>query len=190
MNVLKISVENPDELLNASAFGAGALLRVEWCATEAGVYAEFATQPLVAGVRAHTVYHAAGVAGTWYRTRYSTAAPAAPADYSAYSDLFQGGTAAGLADLADVRQRLGIPASDTTSDEDLTEFIDQVTTDILGMTGREFIGSIADETRTFDVDMMDDELYIPGGIRSITTLGIASADQPNLPRMLTVERPA
>lgn len=176
-----VYVENPEELLNASAFGAGALLRVEWCATQAGAYAEFASTPIVAATRAYTLYHGAGVTGTWYRTRYSTAAPAVPADYSEYSDPFQsGGSGSGLCDLDDVRQRLGLAATDTTSDEDLAEFIAQVTTDILGHTGREFIGSVADETRTFDVPAdFCRTLWVPGGVRSITTLGIASGDQPD-----------
>jgi hypothetical protein len=89
MNVLELTVDNAAELLEVSAFGAGALLRVETSATETGSYAEFATVPLVASTRFYTVFHAAGVSGSWYRSRYSTAAPGAPADYSTYSAPFR-----------------------------------------------------------------------------------------------------
>ena len=78
-----------------------------------------------------------------------------------------------------MRQRLGLAATDTTSDEDLTEFIDQVSRDILGHTGREFVGSVADETRLYDVTDYGTTLYLPGGVRSVTTLSLASGDQPD-----------
>ena len=64
MNTLQITVDDATELLEASWFGAGALIRVEWCATQAGSYAEFATLAIVAGTRFYTAVHAAGTAGT------------------------------------------------------------------------------------------------------------------------------
>ena len=180
MNILKLTVDNPEELLNASAFGAGALLRVEWCATQGGVYAEFATVPLVAGTYAHTVYHAAGTASTWYRSRYSTAAPAVAADYSDYSATFQAGGEEGglICSIYDVKQRLGIAPADTADDEDLLEYIRAVTIDIETLTGRDFTGDPADRTVLVDT-CSGTTLQVPQGIQSVTTLQVATTDQPD-----------
>lgn len=177
-NTLKLYAEDPDGILNANNYDAGAVIQLQSCATEAGVYADLATVAIVAATRSYTYYHSAGTSTTWYRTRFENAGGSIVSDWS---DVFQAGGEEGgyLCSLADVRQRLGLAATDTTSDEDLAEFIRQVTTDILGHTGREFIGSSADETRTFDVAEWGEVLRVPSGIRTITTLGIASSDQPD-----------
>ena len=176
---VQVYVEDPAALLNAGMYDTGAVVRVHWSATETGAYASVGTAALVAGTRSYTVYHAAGTSSTWYRTRYENAGGSILSDWS---PVFQvGGEEAGyLCSLADVRQRIvGLGSSDTGPDEDLAEYIRSVSEQILGYTGREFVGSAADETRTFDVSTFTASLYVPGGIRSVTTLGIAGSDQPD-----------
>ena len=83
---LTITVSNTDELLNASAYGAGALLRWESCATVDGTYVEGGTVALVSGTSLYEVWHTAGVASTFYRTRISDGAGTS---FSPYSEPFQ-----------------------------------------------------------------------------------------------------
>lgn len=177
-NLIRVYVEEPSVLLGAGMYDAGAIIRLQSCATETGVYVNESTAALVSGTLAYTLYDSDGTSTTWYRTRYENSGGTITSDWT---PVFQvGGEEAGyLCSLADVRQRLSLPTADVASDEDLAEFIRQVTIDILGHTGREFVGTPGDVTRTFDVAQWDDCLYIPGGIRSITTLGLASGDQPD-----------
>ena len=78
-----IEVANADELLATEAYGAGALLRWESSAAEAGTYVEGGTEALVSGTTLYDVWDAAGIETTWYRTRVSDAAGTT---FSAYSD--------------------------------------------------------------------------------------------------------
>ena len=150
-NLVKVYVENADDLLNAGMYDAGAIIRLQSCATETGVYVNEATAALVSGTKAYTVYDADGTSTTWYRTRYENAGGTITSDWS---PVFQvGGEEAGyLCSLEDVKQRLfNTATADATNDEDLAELIRQVSTDILGHTGREFVGTPGDVTRTFDL---------------------------------------
>jgi hypothetical protein len=178
-NTIRVYSEDPDDILATGNYGAGALSRVQWCATETGVFADVGTVVLVTATRAYTIYHTTGTATTWYRTRYENSGGTQASDWS---PVFQvGGEEAGyLCSLADVRQRIvGLAASDTSPDEDLAEFIRAVSEQILAYTGREFVGTPAAVTRTFDVSGTTVTLWIPGGVRSVTTLGLASGDQPD-----------
>jgi hypothetical protein len=83
MRHLEIDVANTAELLAAEAYGAGALLRWERSAAEAGPYAEGGTAALVPGTELYDVWDAAGVETTWYRTRVSDAAGTTFSAYSA-----------------------------------------------------------------------------------------------------------
>lgn len=83
MRHLEIEVTNVDELLATEAYGAGALLRWERAAIEAGPYAEGGTVALVSGTSLYDVWDSAGVETTWYRTRISNAGGTT---FSAYSD--------------------------------------------------------------------------------------------------------
>jgi hypothetical protein len=74
------------DLLDANAYGAGALLRWESSATVDGVYVEGGTIALVADVSLYDVWDPAGAVGTWYRTRISDAGGTT---FSAYSSPFQ-----------------------------------------------------------------------------------------------------
>ena len=78
-NLVRVLVENPDELLNAGAYGAGAVVRVQTSATQAGTYADVSgtgstpTLALVTLIRAYTGYDPNGTVSSWYRTRYENA---------------------------------------------------------------------------------------------------------------------
>lgn len=171
-NILKIGVDNPAELLDASAFGAGALIRVESSATGGGAgFSEVGTTALVDGTYIYTFYDTSGEAGAFYRHRFSTATPAVAGDYSPYSDEYLGGVDTGLCTIYDVKQRLGIPASDTSEDENLLGYISQATAYIQNYTGRWFLPTTG--TYTFDGNN-DTELHIPVGIQSVSALTVAS----------------
>src|SRR3972149_5714820 len=125
-NVIRVSVENADELLNTAAYDALAIVRLQSSATETGSYTNEATATLVAGTKIYTLYDANGSPKTGVRTRYENQAGT---NVSEWSDVFRTG-ATGICDLLDVKQRLGIAASDTSEDENLTEYIDQGATHI------------------------------------------------------------
>lgn len=177
-NLIRLFVEEPDELLSSSMYDAGAIIRVQSCATQTGVYANETTAALVAATTAYTAYDADGTSTTWYRTRYENSGGTITSDWS---DPFQvGGEEAGyLCSLVDVKQRLGIDASITTYDEELAELIRQVTAEIERMTGCDFTGDRSDATYLFDVDEAGRTLWVPRGIQSITTLAVASESQPD-----------
>lgn len=183
--ILHISVENPDELLNAGAYGSGAIVRVQWSATETGTFADISgtgstpTVPIVAATTAYTAYDPAGTSSTWYRTRYESATAARLSDWS---DPFQTGGEEGgsISSLYDIKQRLKIAATDTTDDELLLEFIRRTATGIMGWTGRRFVRDPLSGTRTFlvDVTCSGRVLRIPRGIATATLLEIATTSQP------------
>jgi hypothetical protein len=79
---LQIIVANTADLLNAEAYGAGALLRWESSADVAGPYVEGGTEALVADVSLYDVWDAAGTEDTWYRTRISDAGGTTFSPYS------------------------------------------------------------------------------------------------------------
>lgn len=77
-----------DPAAQITALGAGALLRLERAATEAGVYTEFATVALAANVNVYDVWDPAGGETSWYKARFSEADGSNP---TAYSAAFQAG---------------------------------------------------------------------------------------------------
>lgn len=176
-NTVRVTVDGVDDLLNAGMYDAGAIIRLQSCATETGVYANVTTAALVSGTRIYPMYDTAGASSTWYRTRYENAGGTVT---STWSDVFQAGGEEGglICSLYDVKQQLGIPDATTTSDEELTEFIRAVTDDFEFLTGRDFTGAQGDVT--FRVHTRSGRvLWIPRGIQSVTTLGIATDDQPS-----------
>ena len=177
-NTIKVYVEDPSGILAGGNYDAGAIVRVQWCATETGAYANLTTIPVVAGTYAYTVYDTAGTSATWYKTRFENAGGTILSDYCT---AFQVGTSEGLCELADVRQALGIAYTDTTSDEELAEYISAVTTQVMGYTARCFVPDPPSGTKsyTFDIDVPTRTLVIPRGIRSVTTLSYATSDQPD-----------
>lgn len=176
-NVLTLTAENPNQLLNAGAYGAGAVIRLQAASAQGGPFADVSgvgstpTVPLLADTRAYTAYDPSGASSTWYRMRYEDALVAKPSEWS---DPFQIGTT-GYADLVDVKQRFEKTDTDRY-DEDFAEMIRQATDYIRGECNREFLP----QTGVFLFDGRDARaggrcLRIPQGIVSITTLEVADA---------------
>jgi hypothetical protein len=182
-NILKIGVDNATELLNAGQYDAGALIQIQSSATEAGAFADLSgtgstpTIALVAGTFIYTGYDPAGTSTTWYRERYRNAGGTRTSDWSAAHQVAPEGSGL-LCSLYDVKQRMGLDETNTGDDEQILEFIADVSVDILGYTHREFIPATG--SRTFDIAYPSRGLWIPGGIRSITTLSYATTSQPDV----------
>lgn len=178
-NLLKLTAEEPDALLNASMYGAGAIIRVQSATSEAGAYANETTVAIVSGTRAYTAYDTDGTTTTWYRTRYENAGGTVVSEWSAAFQV--GGEEPGyICSLTDVRQAAGVGTSDTSNDEHFLELMAEVTTDITGYTGRRFVRSPLAGTSTFLFDVSRDsrELAIPQGITGLTTVEVATESQP------------
>lgn len=101
-NILSISVPNPDQLLNAGAYGAGAVVQIQSGAALAGPFADDGTVAIVTNVTSYTHYDSDGTSSTWYRTRYENATGTTVSDWS---DPFQPRTS--LVSLADAQSRSG-----------------------------------------------------------------------------------
>jgi hypothetical protein len=88
-NILHLTVENPDELLNAGAYGAGAVIRVQTATTKAGAYADVTgtgstpTIALVAATLTYDGFDPNGTSASWYRIRYEDAATTRTSDWAA-----------------------------------------------------------------------------------------------------------
>jgi hypothetical protein len=177
-NYIDVTVDDPDKLLNASMYGAGAIIRLQSGATETGAFANEATAELIAGTRSYTLYDTDGTSSTWYRTRYENAGGTTFSDWSAAFQV-SGELAGYLCSLPDAKQRLGISYADTSEDENVLEYIRQVSSFIEHYVGRKLSPDPASGTRTYRLHTRAGySLWIPKGIRSITTLGIATEDQP------------
>ncbi|MCX6553328.1 MAG: phage gp6-like head-tail connector protein [Acidobacteria bacterium] len=172
-NPILVTIENPDEQL--AMYGAGALYRVERSPAGGGVgFAEVGTGAIVTLQVAYPFIDDTGVAGDWYRVRYSTAVPALPGDYSVYSAEFQGGIETGVVSLASVKYRLGI--TDSEDDPLLVDFIAAVGRTLDSITGRRFVGDIDDEVYYFDgkdARKGGMVLPVPIGLQSVTKLELA-----------------
>jgi len=177
-NQLKLTAENADELLNAGAYGAGAVIQVQSGTAEAGPFADDGTVALVSGTRLYTYYDADGTSSTWYRTRFENAAGTTASDWAT---AFQVGSeeAGRICSLYDVTQRLTGTVS-ANDQELLLEFIAEATTDIQGYTSRRFVRSPLSGSSTFlfDVATVSRTLWVPQGIATLTTLEVATTSQP------------
>jgi hypothetical protein len=181
-NVIRVSVENPDELLNAGAYAAGALVRLQTSATQAGAYADVTgtgstpTLPLVTLITAYTGYDPNGISTSWYRTRYENAGATRLSDWS---PTFQVGPTT-LASIYDLKQRMGYAATDTSQDEEFQQYLQDATDWIHSFTGRTFLPDPVSGTVIYLFDGYDatwNGRYLPirRGIRSISLLETASA---------------
>jgi hypothetical protein len=180
--IVRIVAEDADELLNAGAYGAGAIIRVQSAATSGGAYADLTgtgstpTIPLVAGDRTYTAYDPNGTATTWYRTRYENAGATRLSDWST---VFQVGTGDRLCTVGQVLSRLiqaGQP-TDNADDELLDDLIVQVSDWIQHYTGRKLVPETG-VTYVFDT-FLGYVLHVPRGVRAITSMGVASTHQPD-----------
>lgn len=194
-NLGTITVENPAEILNAGAYGAGALIRVQTAATQAGAFADLAgtgstpTIPIVDPTRSYTFYDPNGIVSSWYRCRYENVGASRLSDWL---PAFQVGdeTAGLICSTYDVEQRLGQTL--TANDRELVlDLIRGATDEIEEFTGRWFTPRPLNGTTTYRFHTRPGRtLRLPRGIRSITTLGIASTGQPDTGGAYTVADPA
>lgn len=185
MNTLKLTCENPDEVL--AGFGAGARIRVDFSTTETGSYSNVTYVALVSGQRIYTYEHLAGISSTWYKVRFEDATGTNANDYGA---VFQVGdeTAGLLCSLYDVRQLLYPTTTTGTSDDELIlDLIREASTAIEGYTGRWLAPRPSSGERTvlfspgYDSSRVvhgGKTLLIPWGIRSLSAIGYAVTDQP------------
>ena len=182
-NILKLLVENPDEILNAGAYEAGAIIRLQTATTETGTYADVAgtgstpTTAILAAIRIYTGYDPAGATSSWYRTRFENSGATRLSDWVAPYQI--GSEEAGeLCSLYDVRQRLesnGATLSNTEQ-EQVIEYGRQVTSYIQGYTGRRFARRPSSGTTTFlfDVAYASRTLWVPKGIAEASLLEVAT----------------
>lgn len=185
-SIIKITVENPDELLNAGAYDTGALIQVQSGTgeTQPGDFADLTgtgstpTIALVSGTRIYTAYDPNGTTSTWYRTRYTNSGVTRTSDWSA-SFQVNGETAGYLCSLYDAKQRL-FPPNTTATDEDesILGYIAQVSTFIERYCGRWFAPRPSD-TYLFSPDHNSRVLWCPRGVRTVSALGYATTDQPD-----------
>lgn len=191
-NLVTLTVEEPDKILNAGAYGAGALIRLQSAATEAGAFTDVTgagstpTSVVVAGQRAYDAYDPNGTVSTWYRTRFENATATRLSDWSAAFQVAPEGSGL-ICALWDVKQALGYAPTDTSADEDLLDRIRQVTTEILSFTGRQFVRDPASGVTTWTEDVGDDALLVsnggrvlwyPKGLAAVTVLEVATSSQP------------
>lgn len=192
-NVIKVTTENPDEVLNAGAYGVGALIRIQSSATQAGTFANLSgtgstpTVTVVGTTRLYTAYDPNGAVSTWYRTRYESSDAGR---LSTWSTAFQVGdeTAGLLCSIYDARQRIGgAVGADPNDDEVLLDIIREVSDDIEDYVGAWLAPRPADPASTmtmiFDVESDGRTLILKSGqrqvgIRNLTALDIASVSQP------------
>ena len=184
MQILRLATLNPDELLSANAFGAGAVIHVQSATTKTGVYADItnAKTTLLTKTYEYTVYDQAGVLTTWYQRRYENVGGTVT---GAYSAPFQA-QPLGYVDRNEVKLRLKIDDTDTTDDAILDTFIVQASEFVDNQTGRQFYRNPNDGTNgTFLFDGWDIRdggpvaengrcLLVPRGIVSMTQLRVAT----------------
>lgn len=190
---LTIPVEEPDVILNAGMYGAGAVIRLQTAATEAGAYADVSgtgstpTIAVVSGQRSYPGYDPNGSSTSWYRTRFENVGATRLSDWSPAFQAAPEGSGL-ICSLWDVKQALGKTGlTDTADDEQLLEAIRRVTDDIIEYTGRQFVRQPASGTATWTEDVGvgggllltgSRTLWFPRGIATLTTLEVATATQP------------
>jgi hypothetical protein len=170
--LLRLTVPNPDDIL--TGYGAGALIRIERAATEAGAYAEVDTEAVVATSFLYEVWDAAGLDTSWYRTRYSNALNTAQSEYG---DSFSPGTPTAYATIDQLLVRLPQqPPSTSTArlarmQNALLEATDRLTEELGGVSFFRSPASGADEVRLFEVGI-DGVVHVHEGVISIAACRI------------------
>jgi hypothetical protein len=181
--MVTVTVEGPDDIRNAGQFGTSALVRLQTSATQGGTYADVSgtgstpTIAVLAATRSYSGFDPNGIVSSWYRVRYESGDASRTSPWSA---AFQVGdeTAGLICSVYDVQQELGdtLTANDR---ENVIEKIRQVTVAIEGMTGRWFVPRPLSGTATYRVGTSGlQRIRFAKGIRSVTSLGIASSNQP------------
>ncbi len=193
-NIIALTVESPDDILNAGAYGAGALIRLQTATTEAGAYADVTgtgstpTTVVTTLIRSYTGFDPNGTVSSWYRTRFENVGGTRLSDWSPSFQVAPEGSGL-ICSLWDVKQELGRTAlNDTGDDELILEHISQVTSEIHQITGRLFVRSPASGTTTWTEDVgvsggLDRlgwrTVLFPKGLAALTTLEVATQSQPD-----------
>jgi hypothetical protein len=168
---LRVTVLGTTELLDPSAYGAGALLRWESSPTEGGSYAEGGSVPLVAGQSLYDIWDAAGTPGVWYKTRVSDAAAAT---FSPYSDPQEGGTSDAYASLEDVLALFNTPVKEARHSR-LESLLATTAEEINEELGRDYFRHPAvsgTETRTFNNARYGSVICVHSGVVSLDSLEV------------------
>jgi hypothetical protein len=188
-NTIIITVEDPDDILDAGMYGVAAEVQLQTSATETGIYADVTgtgsdpTTVVLSGVRSYEAHDPNGTVSSWYRTRYTTAD--GTTRVSDWSDPFQvAPEGSGLiCSLWDVKQKMG--ETTDAQDESILEDIREVTAVILNLTRRDFLRSPSSGTETWYEDIGEYGLHAsprcliyPRGIAALTTLEVAYSTQP------------
>lgn len=193
-NLVRITVEGPDDILDPGAYGAGALVRLQSSATETGSFANVSgtgstpTTPVVTGGRLYSGFDPNGVASSWYRVRYEALDASRLSNWTA---PFQVGdeTAGLLCSLYDAKQRLGSTDPDPAEDELLLDIIREVSDEIEDYVGAWLAPRPRDPASTMtlllDVEREGREVELKSGgrrvgIRTLVSLGIALTSQPEI----------
>ena len=109
--MITLTINVDPGMLRTTAYGSGALVRVERSATGGGTgYAEIGTAPLVAGGMTITYDDQTGTSTSWYRYRYSNAVNSLQSDYGAE---FQAAGLTAYASVSDFLATYEIPPSST-----------------------------------------------------------------------------
>ena len=176
-NILKITVDNPGELLNAGAYGAGAVIRVQTGAALAGPFGDLTgtgstpTVPLVDGTTAYTAYDPNGVSSSWYRQRYENVGASRVSDWS---DAFQVGRQL-YAELEDLNEYLNLPQADDKANL-LLDLLNEATGYLSSLCERDFFKhpQSGTEVRLFN-GTAGPRLRVKAGIVSLTQVRWASS---------------
>jgi hypothetical protein len=178
VNIVTLTVENPDQILNAGAYGTGAIVRLQSATDSGGPFTDISgtgstpSTAVIAGTRSYLAYDPNGLATTWYRTRYENVGASRVSDWS---DAFQSGdeTAGFLCSVYDVEQAVG--SLDANEREDVIETIREVTDAIQLYTGRLFVRTPLEGTADFlmDVEVDSTSLWVPEGIAELGSIDLA-----------------
>ncbi len=183
MNLIRVPLANPDELL--TAYGANALIRVQSGSSASGPWSDLTiapTQVLVATTYSYLFADGPGGPTTWYQFRVENAGATV---LGAWQALGQQGASTLLAKLEDARQRLKM-AGIYSVDWILQSSIVSCSAFLENRAGRHFYTSPADGTTAqFLFDGWDERdggrvceqgrcLLVPRGIISLTTVEVAT----------------
>jgi hypothetical protein len=151
-------------------YSTGAVIKLQRDTTSAfPAPTDVTSVPIISGTESYLYADANGTVASWYRTRYENAGGTVT---SAWSTGFQPGVV-GLCSLQDVKDRLGI--TDTTSDELLSDLIDEVTNVIQNETGRTFVPTTSTTLLLDGKDALDLRTFlVEPGILTLTKVETAT----------------
>lgn len=168
-----LHVASAGDLLVTAAYGAGAIARLHRDTSAAfAAPTSVTTVALVSGTDRYEVWDADGASTSWYRWRVENAGGT---ELSDWTTPFQVTARRPIATLASVKLALGTGAT-ATDDDVLSLFIDGINGRIVQRIGY-YPGPSSDTSRTYhgkDAVRDGKRLWIPGGVRSVTTLSIAT----------------